>query len=265
MADVASEALIVRREPPLAWMIVNRPAAHNALNAEVWRGLADAAEALSRDDAIRVVILRGAGDKAFLAGADISEFEALRANAEMAVEYDRLSARTWSALLEARQPVIAMVNGLCYGGGVSIALACDLRFAASEARFAIPAARLGLSYPMQAVERLVDVVGPAHAAHLLLSAEAIDAEEARRIGLVNRSVARADLERVTREYALGMAKGAPLTLQSHKLAIRQALLPRGERDLAAMAETVRRCFDSADYREGVAAFLDKRAPEFRGR
>lgn len=255
----------MEREPPLARIVVNRPGAHNALNVAVWRGLAQAVESLAGDDAVRVIIVRGAGDKAFLAGADISEFEALRANAAMAVEYDRLSARTWSALSEAPQPVIAMVNGLCYGGGVSIALACDLRFAAAEARFAIPAVRLGLSYPMDAIERLVHVIGPAHAADLLLSGRAVDADEAKSIGLVHRIAPRADLEAMTRAYALAMAEGAPFTVRAHKLAIRQALLPSRERDAAALRDAVQRCFDSADYREGVAAFLDKRSPSFSGR
>jgi len=161
--------------------------------------------------------------------------------------------------------VIAMINGLCFGGGVAVALACDLRFAADHARFAVPATRLGLSYPMEAIERLVQVVGPGGAADILLSARALDAAEALHLGLVNRVVPAAELESTTRAYALSMAEGAPLTLAAHKRAIRESLRPPGERDVAALREAMRRCFDSADYQEGIAAFLEKRPPRFSGR
>jgi enoyl-CoA hydratase len=262
---VSDEALLVQREPPLVWVTVNRPAAHNALSTAVWAGLAETFASLTADDEVRVIVLRGAGERAFISGADISEFRALRADSTAAIEYDRLSGRTWRAIGEVRQPVIAMINGLCFGGGVAIALACDLRFAADHARFAVPATRLGLSYPMESIERLVQVVGPAHAADILLSARTLDAAEALHIGLVNRVVPGAALEEMTRGYALAMAKGAPLTIAAHKRAIRESLRPAGERDVDGLREAVRRCFDSADYQEGVAAFLEKRAPHFRGR
>jgi enoyl-CoA hydratase/carnithine racemase len=149
---------------------------------------------------------------------------------------------------------------------VAVALACDLRFAADHARFAVPAVRLGLSYPLEGgIERLVQVVGPTHAADILLSGRVLDAGEAMHIGLVNRVVAAADLERVTREYALAMAEGAPLTLAAHKRAIQECLRPADRRDVAGLRDAMRRCFDSEDYQEGIAAFLDKRPPRFRGR
>ncbi|MGD9765567.1 MAG: enoyl-CoA hydratase [Candidatus Binatia bacterium] len=257
--------LIVRREPPLAWIIVNRPAAHNALNAAVWGGLAEAAAALAGDAEVRVVIVRGAGERAFISGADIGEFRALRADARATAEYDARSARAWSALGALAQPVIAMVNGLCFGGGVAVALACDLRFAADHARFSVPAARLGLSYPLESMERLVHVVGPTAAADILLSARALDAAEALAIGLVNRVVPAAELEAATRDYALAMAEGAPLTLAAHKRAIQDCLRAPAARNIEEVRAAMRRCFDSADYQEGVAAFLEKRRPRFHGR
>jgi len=261
----AGEQVIVEREPPLGWCVINRPEAHNALNAQVWRALTEVISELTRDPAVRVIILRGAGDRAFIAGADITEFPAIRGNAEMTAAYDQLAARAWLAVHNAPQPVIAMINGLCFGGGVSVALACDLRFAADHARFAVPAARLGLSYPMEGgVERLVQVVGPTHAADILLSARTLNAEEALQIGLVNRVVPRADLQRHTRDYALAMAEGAPLTLAAHKRAIQESLRPPSERDTAGLREAMQRCFNSADYQEGVAAFLAKRKPRFEG-
>ena len=261
----SDEVLIIRREPPLAWCIVNRAAAHNALNAEVWRGLAERIDALGTDNQIRVVIVRGAGEQAFISGADITEFRALRNNAAMTAEYDQLSARAWLALHRVLQPVIAMINGLCFGGGGSVAVACDLRFAADHARFAVPAARLGLAYPLAAVERLLQLVGPTHAADILLSTRAFDAAEAERMGFVNRVVPRAELEEHTRKYALAMAECAPLTVAAHKLAIQQCLLPYDRRDVAALQEAVKRCFDSEDYQEGIAAFLEKRKPKFSGK
>lgn len=260
-----SDALLLHREPPLAWLVVNRPQARNALSAAVWDGLADALAALAGDREVRVIVLRGAGEQAFISGADISEFRALRADAAATAEYDRRSARAWVALGATPQPVIAMIHGFCFGGGVAVALACDLRFAADDARFAVPATRLGLSYPFESVERLVQVVGPTHAADILLSARTVDSADARHMGLVNRVVAKGELEATTRAYALGMAGGAPLTLAAHKRAIQTALRAPSERDMAGLREAMRRCFDSADYQEGIAAFLEKRPARFQGR
>lgn len=262
-SDPKPSPLLLHREPPLAWLTVNRPAAHNALNLAVWHQLGERLQALAGDREVRVIVVRGAGEKAFISGADITEFGAQRHDAGAADEYDAISGRAWAALENAPQPVIAMVNGLCYGGGVSVAVACDLRLAADTARFAVPAIRLGLSYPPRAVERLVHVVGAAQASRILLCGEALDAAEAQRIGLVHRVVAAADLAAQTRQLALSMAEGAPLTMAAHKLLIRDAA--RGERDDAEARAAIRRCFDSADYREGVAAFLGKRKPRFTGR
>ncbi len=263
MAATKNE-LLVEVDPPLAWLIINRPSARNALTRAVWRALAGQVAAMASRADIRVVIVRGAGDDAFLAGADITEFPAARADAAMTAEYDRHPAAALAGIAELEKPVIAMINGLCFGGGCSVALACDLRFAADHARFAVPAARLGLSYPFErGVESLVHVVGPTHAADLLLSGRALDAEEALRIGLVNRVVPGEELEAVTRDYALRMAECAPLTLAAHKAAIQEALRPTPASERVRVLAA--RCFNSADYQEGVAAFLAKRKPVFEGR
>lgn len=257
--------LLISIDAPLAWVVINRPASRNALNLAIWRGLAEQVPVLDAHAEVRVVIVRGAGDDAFLAGADITEFPAARADAAMAAAYERETHAALAALAAISKPVIAMINGVCFGGGCSVALACDLRFAADHARLAIPAARLGLAYPFaHGVQSLVELVGPAYAADMLLSARALDAAEALRIGLVNRVVPRDTLEAVTRDYALRMAQGAPLSLAAHKAAIRAA-----RHAATASAEPVEaliaRCFDSADYQEGVAAFLAKRPPRFTGR
>ncbi len=255
--------LLVEIDPPLAWLVVNRPSARNALNRAVWRTLAEDARAVGLRADVHVVIVRGAGEEAFLAGADITEFPVARADAAMTDDYDRYPAAALAALVESEKPVIAMINGVCFGGGCSVALACDLRFAADHARFAVPAARLGLAYPFErGVESLVHVVGPTHAADLLLSGRTLDAEEALRIGLVNRVVPGEQLEAVTRDYALRMAECAPLTLAAHKAAIRESF--RSTPDRARIQALAARCFDSADYQEGVAAFLAKRKPVFKG-
>lgn len=261
----ADQELLVTIDAPLAWLVINRPAARNALTLAVWLGLAEHVHAMALRPEVRVVIIRGAGDEAFLAGADITEFPALRADATVTAEYDRYTSAALAAITHLEKPVIAMINGLCFGGGCSVALACDLRFAADHARFAVPAARLGLAYPFEGgVESLVGLVGPGHAADILLSGRTLHADEAGRIGLVNRVVSRQQLEAVTRDYALRMSECAPLTLTAHKAAIQESLRPPAERNSARLRTLAARCFDSADYREGVAAFLAKRKPTFRG-
>ena len=265
MTELSQPSLLILREPPLAYLIIDRPASRNAVNAEVWRALASETNALAQDGEVRVLIIRGAGDKAFISGADVAEFPALRANAELTAEYDRLANTALQAFIDAPQPVIAMINGVCFGGGLLLALICDLRFASEDAKFAIPAGKLGLAYPFEmGVQRLVKIAGPAHAADILFSGRTLDAREALAIGMLNGVLPGAELEQFTREYALKVAESAPLSLAAHKVEIQQALLHDSEKDLARAAEAVRRCLNSADYQEGIAAFLEKRRPRFTG-
>ena len=255
---------LLRREPPLAWVIVNRPAARNALTTVMWGQLADEIKALSNDTEIRVILLSGAGDKSFISGADIGDLKAQLTQPELVAESYRFTTTLMQAISEAPKPVIAMVNGHCLGGGVLIALACDLRFASERANFGIPAVKLGVAYPPEhGVARLVQTVGASHASDILLSGRTLDANEAWRIGLVNRVVAASALEATTRDYALALAQGAPLSLDAHKLAIQQTM--RFERDEAAIEAAVMRCYRSEDCHEGLAAFLEKRTPNFSGK
>jgi enoyl-CoA hydratase len=266
MTENSEPVLQILREPPLAYLIINRPQSRNALNAEVWRALAVEAKALAEDEELRALIIRGAGDKAFISGADVAEFPAIRANAELTYEYDRLANAALQALMDAPQPVIAMINGVCFGGGVLLALTCDLRFAGAEASFAIPAGRLGLAYPFQmGVRRLVKIAGAAQAADILFSGRTFAAQEALAMRLVNQVLPTAELESFTRDYALKMAESAPLSLKAHKLAIQQAMSGDSETAEARAEEAIKECLNSADYQEGVAAFLEKRRPQFNGR
>lgn len=259
------DPLIVQHEAPLGWMILNRPEVKNALNLRSWQRIAEGIAELNDDPEVRVIIMRGATPEAFISGADISEFPAMRANAEQARAYRDAPNNAIGAMTGSPKPVIGMISGVCIGGGLQVALSCDIRIAARGTRFGVPAARLGLAYPLEGVIALTQVVGPANARDILLSARLFDSDEAFAMGLVNRIVEPSALEDTVREYALKMATNAPLTMLAAKTAIRESLKDPEQRDAKGVSAMVARCFDSDDYREGVKAFLEKRRPLFVGK
>ncbi|MFI5377471.1 MAG: enoyl-CoA hydratase [Candidatus Rokuibacteriota bacterium] len=267
MTETATtEKLLLQKDGPIGWITFNQPEKRNAVSQEMWQAMPEYVADLSSDPAIRVVILRGAGEAAFVAGADISQFKDRRRNAADEEEYRRISGAGSESLARLGKPLVAMIHGFCIGGGVSIAITCDLRIAADDARFGIPAARLGLGYHYKGMEKLMSLIGPAYTKELFFTARTdFSAQDALRMGLVNQVVPKADLERFTRDYALTMSRNAPLTLRSAKASVEQLLRPDAQRDYALLDKLIKDCFDSQDYQEGVKAFSEKRRPQFQGR
>lgn len=260
-----TERMIARQEGAVGWITFNQPAKHNAVSLDMWQGLHDAVGAFAADDEVRVIVLQGAGERAFVSGADISEFEEKRSSAGTIAGYDAVARRATAVLQDAGKPTLAMIRGFCMGAGVAIALACDLRLAAEGSLFAVPAAKLGLGYEFEGVRKLVEVVGPSFAREIFYTARQFTAQEALAMGLVNRVLPADGLEDYVRDYAGRIAGNAPLTVASIKTLVAQALKDESQRDAALCQAVVERCFASADYIEGRRAFMEKRKPRFTGR
>src|SRR3974390_2049570 len=260
-----TDKMLARKEGGVGILTFNNPERHNAVSLEMWEATKRILDDFAADNEIRVVVVTGAGGKAFVAGADISKFESERATLEAVRAYNVKSDAAYSSIAEFPKPTIAMISGYCIGGGLGLATCCDLRICSDNSRFAVPAAKLGLGYGYSGLKRLVDVVGPSFAKEIFYTARQFDAEEARVMGLVNRVVPAAELDAYVKNYAQTIAENAPLTIATTKFTIGEVVKDEGKRDLAKSAAMVKQCFESHDYTEGRRAFMEKRKPVFTGK
>jgi enoyl-CoA hydratase len=260
-----NDDILVQHNGPIATVVLNRPKIRNAISLNMWGEIARVTNDLGRDPSVRAVVYRGSGIEAFASGADISEFKEVRKDPETALRYNAQAATASEAIRGCAKPTVAMIFGYCMGGGMAIAIACDLRFAAEGAKFGIPAARLGIIYGADGVSPLVGLVGPAYAKDILFSARTIGDGEALQIGLIQRLLPSDQLESYSYEYLRKVAANAPLSVRGAKFTVAgccEGLTTERRKRLQEMAEEAT---GSDDYREGTQAFLEKRPPKFTGK
>ena len=243
----------------------NNPAKHNALSVDMWEAVPVLLKLAQEDDRVRLVVFSGEGQRAFVSGADISQFEDMRAAKEAVARYESMAEQALMGIHDFPKPTLACIRGYCIGGGVNVAISCDIRIACDDASFGIPAARLGLGYRYSAMKNLVDLIGPGAAKDLFFTARRVPAAEALSLGLVSRVCASDALDALLAEYTSALAENAPLTVMAGKAITREILKPSPELDQAMCATLIRGCFESADYTEGRTAFMQKRKPVFTGR
>jgi enoyl-CoA hydratase len=259
-----TDKMLSRKEGGVGYVIFNNPERHNAVSLDMWAAATRILADFARDDAVRVVVVTGAGGKAFISGADISRFGDERSTEAAIAHYNKTVAEANTAFYEFAKPTIAMIQGYCIGGGLGLAICCDLRICSDNSKFGIPAAKLGLGYGYPGIKRLTDVVGPSFAKEIFYTARHFDAEEARTMGLVNRVVPVAELEAYVKNYAETIGANAPLTINAVKYIVGEAVKDESKRDLERAGAMVKQCFDSKDYIEGRTAFMEKRKPVFTG-
>ena len=259
-----TDKIMTRKEGPIGHLVFNNPERHNAVSLEMWGAVVESLARFSTDKDVRVVVLSGAGEKAFVSGADISKFESERSNKEAIERYNVAVDKANTAVYEFPKPTIAMIRGYCIGGGVGLALCCDLRICSDNSKFGVPAAKLGLGYGFKGIKKLVDVVGPSFAKEIFFTARQFTAAEAQTMGLVNRVLPEAELEKYVKDYADTISANAPLTVNSVKFIVGETVKPESARNLQKCADLVAECFASNDYKEGRTAFMEKRKPAFTG-
>jgi enoyl-CoA hydratase len=258
-------SLLVEKRGAAGWIVFNQPAKKNAISGAMWRAIPPAMAQFDRDPELRCIVFRGAGTEAFAAGADISEFERARSERGAVAEYDDLLDRVLHSIQGSLKPSLAMIHGYCLGGGVEIALACDLRYCAASAEFGIPAAKLGLGYNIEGHKRLLETVGHAWAREIMFLGRRYHAEEALAMGLVHRVLPAAELERYVDGVIETLCRNAPLAIANTKTILEQYVKSDGTPDTARMRAAIERCAKSADYIEGRRAFMEKRKPRFTGK
>jgi enoyl-CoA hydratase len=258
-----TDRIIARKEGPVGWLIFNNPERRNAVSVDMWEAIPGVLSQYESDPEVRVIVLAGAGDKAFVSGADISQFEKERSSTDAVQRYEELAEGAAAKLQGCDKPLIAMIRGYCLGGGMNIAVLCDIRIAADDARFGIPAAKMGLGYRASSMKNLVEVVGGAYAREIMITARQFTAAEAKEMGLVNKVVSVAELEKAVAEYTQMISGNAPLTMRTAKRIIRE--IGAVSYDAAKCKAWAKECFESADYKEGRKAFMEKRKPVFTGK
>jgi enoyl-CoA hydratase len=259
------DKMLAEKDGAIGWMVFDHPERRNAVTQAMWLQIGEILEDFAKDEAIRVVVLKGAGDQAFVSGADISQFGQQRRNAAEVAASNRLTDAARQALATFPKPTVAMIQGYCLGGGLAIALMCDLRFASDDSTFGIPAARLGVGYAAPSIALLQALVGPAYTREILFTGRRFSGDEALHMGLINRLLPRAELDSCVQDSAAMIGANAPLTIRAAKLASTELLKVEADRDLTIVQRAVEACFNSADYHEGRTAFLEKRPPRFTGR
>ncbi len=257
--------LVARRDGHTGWLTFSRPERMNAVTIEMWAAIPQLIAAFEDDPAVKSVVLHGAGDRAFVAGADISQFGETRDNAEQAATYEATNSRAFAAIRDCAKPTIAMIRGYCIGGGMAIALGCDIRIASEGSTFAVPAGKLGLAYPIEGIRQVLNVLPPAFAKEVFYTARQFDHEEALAMNLLNRAVPPEELEGYTRSMCDRIAQNAPLSLAAAKRTINAICAKPETFDRSELEALSKACFESEDYAEGRNAFLEKRKPQFHGR
>jgi enoyl-CoA hydratase/carnithine racemase len=242
----------------------NNPEKHNALSVDMWEAIPPLLAKATKDDNVRMAVLSGEGTKAFISGADISQFEDMRAAKEAVKRYEAMAEDALQGILEFEKPTVACIRGYCIGGGVNVAICCDIRIASSDSVFSIPATRLGLGYRYSAMKNLTDLVGPGYAKDIFFTARRLDSAEALRIGLINRVAEPDKLDDLLAEYTRAITTGAPLTIKAGKRIIRD-VLKADDADMDLARKLILDCFESEDYAEGRKAFMEKRKPVFKGK
>jgi len=258
-----TERIIAKKDGATAWLIFNNPERRNAVSVDMWEAIPGVLEKFNADPEVRVLVLAGAGDKAFVSGADISQFESQRGSADAVQRYEELAEGAQLKLQTFDKPTVAMIRGYCLGAGVNIANVCDLRIASQDARLGIPAAKMGLGYRASSMKNLVDVIGAANAREVMITGRQFTGAEAREMGWVNKVVENDQLEQAVRELCDTIGANAPLTMRAAKRIIRE--VSRNEYDVEKCRAWMKECFDSADYKEGRKAFMEKRKPVFTGK